>query len=150
MSSKIRSYALSLLTRREHSKYELQHKLCRKGFAAAAVAVLIQELSNQGLQSDSRFIEGYVNMRVRRGFGLMRIQAELHERGIEKEQVESFLRASDLSWLELAKVARYKKFGKRVPQDLRERAQQMRYLYYKGFASDHIKETFACLTASDE
>lgn len=142
MLSTIRSHAINLLTRREHSKFELQQKLSKMGFALSDIEQTIDNLVRQGLQSDERFVEGYVNMRIRKGFGPVRIGAELQERGIDKEQGERFLVPLNSSWLELARRVRCKKFGKQIPQDLHRKIQQMRYLYYKGFTNDQIKETF--------
>ncbi len=130
---KIRSCALDLLAYREHSKFELQQKLCRKGFAANDVKKVIEELAQQGLQSDSRFTESYINMRRKRGFGPRRIQMELRERGIDME-------LNDPEWSEWARTLRAKKFGEKIPQDFNERVREMRYLYYKGFTSEQIKE----------
>lgn len=139
---KVRSLALNLLAFREHSKFELQQKLCQKGFAKAEVVSVIQQLEKEKLQSDSRFIEGYVNMRKRRGFGPRRIRTELTERGIGREQGEEFLESNDVGWRVLAKEVRVKKFGAKIPHDYRSCLPQMRYLYYKGFTSDQIKEVF--------
>lgn len=139
---KIRSLALNLLALREHSKFELQQKLCKRGFAEASVAAVIQDLAEKGLQSDDRFVEGYVVMRQKRGFGPRRIQMELTERGIDKEQGEDFLKSNDASWLEVAQETRVKKFGEKAPRDSRAWLQQMRYLYYKGFTGDQIKKVF--------
>lgn len=142
MSSKIRSSLLNLLARREHSKFELQQKLSNKGFVPEDVTKIIQDLANQGLQSDDRFVEAYINMRSRRGVGPVRIKAELQERGINKEQSGQFLIESDPVWFELVKSVRHKKFGKNIPCDLSEMMRQKKYLYYKGFTSDHIKRIF--------
>jgi regulatory protein len=142
MLSRIRSSALGLLARREHSKFELQQNLSKKGFVSQEVAKIIHELASQGLQSEDRFIEGYVTMRSRRGFGPVRIKAELQERGIDKEQIEQFITENDPVWFELVKSVRHKKFGKNIPRDLCEMMRQKKYLYYKGFTGDHIKRIF--------
>lgn len=139
MLSRIRNCALNLLARREHSKLELQRKLVAKGFADTEIAEVVEKLSCQGLQSDARFVESYINMRWRRGFGPIRIKAELCERGIDQELVERFLQDYKSLWVELATAERCKKFGKEIPSNLCEQAKQMRYLYYKGFDSDLIK-----------
>ncbi len=139
---KLRSLALNLLALREHSKVELRQKLCQKGFAEALVMAVIQELAEKKLQSDQRFIESYVHMRKKRGFGPRRIQMELVDRGITKEQGVEALKNNEVNWLELAKVARTKKFGKNIPDAYRACLPQMRYLYYKGFTSEQIKQVF--------
>ena len=142
MVSKIRSDALDLLARREHSKFELQHKLGVKGFVFADIAGVIQELINQNLQSDLRFVESYIKMRCQRGFGPLRIKSELQQRGIDRELSKKFLDESNPNWFKLAIDQRCKKFGKKIPDDLSAQAKQMRYLYYKGFATDQIRTMF--------
>lgn len=142
MLPKIRSYALNLLARREHSKLELQNKLFAKGFDSSDIAKVLQELEGSGSQSDPRFIEAYVTMRSRRGFGPERIKAELRERGIDQELSDKFVKKSDPVWFELAKEVHNKKFGAKIPEDLVGQAKQKRYLYYKGFNADQIKNCF--------
>ena len=139
MLPNVRRSALDILARREHSKFELQNKLSAKGFATCDIARVIQDLVGQGLQSDARFVESYVNMRRKRGFGPIRIKAELRERGIDSELSEQFLDEHSPIWYEMVAIMRCKKFGEKIPDDLRERAKQMRYLYYKGFTADQIK-----------
>jgi len=136
--AKVRSCAVYLLARREHSRFELTQKLGKKEFALSDIEKVLKELVEKGLQSDNRFIESYINMRSKRGFGPLRIKLELRERGIDKETMEGFLSASDPVWFELAKTSRIKKFGKDLPSDLHEKARQVRYLNYKGFTGEQI------------
>ena len=133
--------ALNLLAIREHTKFELHRKLMAKGFAADEIAKVVQELEKQGLQSDKRFTESYVTMRSKRGFGPIRIKAELCERGVDQELIEQILLSGyKATWTQLARAVRLKKFGKEIPRDLHEQAKQMRYLYYKGFDSDLVRK----------
>jgi len=136
MLAKIRNSALNLLARREHTKLELQRKLTAKGYRSDDVAEVISTLEQQGLQSDERFIESYVAMRCRRGFGPIRIKMDLCERGIAQELADCFIRNCEVAWPELAEKIRCKKFGSKIPTNLQEQAKQMQYLYYKGFDSD--------------
>jgi regulatory protein len=135
--------ALNLLARREHSRFELQHKLSAKGFTSEDIAKLLQKLDTQGLQSDTRFVENYINMRRSRGFGPLRIKCELKTRGINQETIANFLDENDVAWVDLAKIVYDRKFGKKTPQNSRAKAQQMKYLYYKGFTSDQIRKVVA-------
>lgn len=142
MLSKIRSCALNLLARREHSKFELYRKLNQKGFPAGDITKLLKELADEKLQSDERFIESYIRTRSNRGFGPSRIKTELADRGIDYKISAPFVDEHAKSWLELARIARTKKFGKKLPGELKKKMQQMRYLYYKGFSNTQIKEVF--------
>jgi regulatory protein len=142
MLPKIRTLAVKLLTIREHSQFELKQKLCQKAFPATEVEAVIKELADKKLQSDERFIEGYINMRKGRGFGPRRIQMELEQRGIAKEEAKEFSKSNDDSWTKLANEVRTKKFGKKIPEAYQLCLPQMRFLYYKGFTSDQIKKVF--------
>lgn len=129
----IRNKALDLLANREHTKLELQRKLSAKGFATIEIDEVIEELDQQGLQSNQRFLESYVNMRANRGFGPVRIKQELYERGISKNLIGQSDVFTAFDWQDLLQKTRTKKFGSAVPQSFSEKSKQMRYLAYKGF-----------------
>lgn len=70
----IRVAALDYLSRREHATHELSQKLLLKGYEAADVSVALACLTDQNLLSDSRFTEAFINHRIRRGSGPLKIQ----------------------------------------------------------------------------
>src|SRR6056297_671905 len=105
-----RRSAMDLLARREHSRFELQRKLLRR-YAREVVLPTVDRLAEEGLQSDARFAESYVRQRGERGYGPLRIQRELQERGVEDGAAETALQASGFDWSELARHALEKKFG---------------------------------------
>src|SRR5689334_5576587 len=74
--------ALRLLARREHSVEELRHKLLRRGYAATPVETVVRQLANRRLISDVRFAGALVRTRSARGYGPVRIRAELRRQGI--------------------------------------------------------------------
>ena len=129
---------MDLLARREHSKAELLRKLVSKDFAIDEAKLVIDELALEGLQSDARFVDAYVHMRIGRGYGPIRIQMELQERGIAPELIKHALDFDEEYWLDLANKTRTKKFGTKIPQDFAAKTKQMRYLQYKGFDNDVI------------
>ena len=129
-----------MLARREHSKHELQQKLVAKGFALKPVILILQTLEQEGLLSDVRFAEMYVRTRASHGFGPVRIQAELNEYGVAEEIIRAAVFAEGYDWSMLAKKVRSKKFGEKIPRDLSAIMQQKRFLHYKGFDFDIIKE----------
>ena len=138
-----RSRAVQLLAAREHSALELRHKLGDRGFPLQVVDTVLAQLAADGLQSDARFVEQYVRSRVRRGFGPVRIRAELRERGIGEALIAPQLDAWD--WAAQAEGARCKRFGGGVPREWKERARQARFLQMRGFGSEHMGALFAQL-----
>ena len=128
------------MARREHSARELSLKLQAKGFDAADIEAVLRELIQENLLSDERFAESFVASRIGRGSGPVRIAAELRQRGVADELRESSLAAADENWPARAEAVRAKRFGRNKPRSFAERARQARFLQYRGFRGEHIRE----------
>lgn len=127
-----------MLARREHSELELVRKLRAKGFPEEAILKVMTELAQKNYQSNDRFLENYISHRRKKGFGPIRIQAELMERGLPADLIEQALNASDSSWQFDLETLWQKKFKGKQPQDFKEKIQQMRFLQYRGFTLEQI------------
>ncbi|WP_405236940.1 regulatory protein RecX [Lentisalinibacter orientalis] len=134
-----RRRAMDFLARREHSRWELRHKLAAAGATGDLADETLDALEDEGLLSDSRFVESFVAARARKGQGPVRIYQELERRGVNELLIEDGIDEADIDWYELAAEVRAKKFGKTVPPDFPSRAKQMRFLEYRGFDSDQIQ-----------
>ena len=134
-----RKKAMDFLARREYGQTELIRKLADKEFARGIAEEAVLKLTGEGLQSDQRFAESFVQSRLNQGKGPVRIRLDLGQRGINDAAIEMALEALDADWYELAREIRYKKFGRIKPADFREKAKQMRFLQYRGFEPDHIQ-----------
>lgn len=135
----IRVAAMDYLSRREHAFHELSQKLLAKGYESEEVSEALIRLSTQGLLSDERFTEAFINQRINRGSGPLKIRAELRQKGISDAMIEQFLDERDEQWQESAKAVRNKKFGSVLPLDLKEKARQSRFLQSRGFSSEHTR-----------
>lgn len=138
MSQEARTAALNLLARREHSVFEMRQKLRARGFEVDDVQSVLATLTAEGLLSDDRFSEAFVNYRMARGLGPTRIAAELQQRGIDAQVIAEYLDARDTHWLQRAQAVRVKRFGNALPVDYKERMRQARFLQYRGFTSEQI------------
>ena len=130
--------ALGLLARREHSKAELARKLRQKGCAVDEIETGLQQLQADGYLSDRRFTEAYVNMRMNRGYGPMRILAELREKGVAGELANEFLNHETLDWFAVLQRQYNKKFGEVAVTDRQDKAKRIAYLQARGFRLDLI------------
>jgi regulatory protein len=137
---------MDLLARREHSLQELRDKLAARGYETAEIEGALTRLAGEGLVDESRFVEAFVVSRIRRGYGPIRIRAELTQRGIGAEPIRERLETA-CDWRELAGEVRRRRFGAGRPRDFRERARQARFLEYRGFAAEHIR---GCFGGEDE
>ena len=101
---------------------------------------VLDDLTTRGLLSDERFAEQYVAMRLRKGYGPVRIAQELRERGIDGAMVGTVLEQLDADWYALMQEAHDKKFGPSSPDDYKEAAKRARFLEYRGFSAEQIRD----------
>ncbi len=134
-----RKKAMDFLARREYGQAELIRKLADKGFVRDIAEQAVVNLSDEGLQSDQRFAESFVQSRINQGKGPVRIRLDLGQRGIREAAIEAALEEAGADWYRLAREIRDKKFGNSRPADFAEKAKQMRFLQYRGFEPDHIQ-----------
>ena len=134
--------ALRLLARREHSVRELRYKLTARGFDDDVIDAVVEHLCDRRLLSDTRFADGYVSSRRQRGFGPLRIEAELRQRGVAPSLVAELLDPTAADWTDSAIHQRNKRFGSQPPAGAREKAKQMRFLEQRGFTAEQIHATF--------
>lgn len=135
----IKNNALKYLSRREHSCLELRQKLARKGYDASLIEAVLIQLQAENLLSEERFIENFVDSRKQRGFGPLKIEQELRDRGIEESWIKEKLALEDSQWVDLAYRARQKRFGSQSSQESSQQAKQIRFLQSRGFTYSQIK-----------
>lgn len=144
MITKLRQIAIRQLARREYGRHELKMLLLRKQPEATEIEVdeVLQNLIDQKLLDDSRFVEIYIRSRRNRGYGPLRIGAELKERHVDAQE---YLDASDSIWEEHLSTVRTKRFGASLPSTPTEKARQVRFLQYRGFTLDSILKSLGSL-----
>ena len=136
----VRVAAMDYLSRREHATHELFQKLLAKGdYEADEISDALLRLADQGLLSDERFTEAFINQRINRGSGPLKIRAELRQKGISDAMIGKFLEQHNGLWPENALDIRIKKYGLEPPSDLTEIARQTRFLQSRGFTTEHIR-----------
>lgn len=138
----MRELALGLLARREHSRKELCAKLKLRGIEGELADAVLEQLSAERLQSDQRFAETYLHSRVQKGYGPVRLEQELYERGIGAQLIQSSLEGLDTNWMDILQSVRQKKFGRTLPAGFNEQAKESRFLQYRGFTTDQIRHLY--------
>ena len=134
----VRRAAMDLLARREHGRVELTRKLRSRGAADELIEVALDRLAEEGLLSETRYLEAFVSYRARAGYGPLRIREELTQRGLARSDIEQALRDSGIDWREQLEDTWRRKFAGELPTDARERARQGRFLSYRGYPLDLI------------
>jgi regulatory protein len=142
-----RKKAMDYLARREHSRDELCRKMEKVGFDPSVTLDAIEQLRTDGLQSDRRFVDAFVQSRISQGKGPARIYADLSQRGIREPMIQEVLGELEQDWFALARETRRKKYGDDTPVEFKAKARQMRFLQYRGFEPEQIQ---AAVSAHDE
>jgi len=134
----VRRTAMDLLARREHGRVELTRKLRQRGALPEMIDTALDRLTEEGLLSESRYLESFVSYRARSGYGPLRIREELSQRGLQRSDIELALRESGINWQEQLEDTWRRKFSGHMPIDARERAKQGRFLSYRGYSMEMI------------
>ncbi len=137
-----RKKAMDLLARREHSGHELRQKLKSREFDIDAIDEAIQSLQRDGLLSDERFAEAYVNHRFNAGVGPKKIRFELRQKGVAESLADEFLDVFSDRWEQLMHEQRIRKYGEAIPEDYAERMKQVRFLQNRGFSPESVMRLF--------
>ena len=134
--SDLRIYAGRLLARREFAVAELRARLERRYSADESVRDLIRELleslQQEGALSDLRFTESFIRSRLNRFHGPIKIRAQLRERHVPENIIESSLAELGEEWVPLA-AAWVSRHGPGT-LDFAQRAKYHRRLVNRGFS----------------
>ena len=131
--------ALDLVSRREHSQYELIQKL-NKRFPETMPIIeeVVKKLAVNNILNDERFAEMYLNSRARKGFGPKKIEMELNFKKVDSSFIAIAI-AEYESWTENAQNELLKKFKGIKPTDYNSRMKQKQFLFNRGFSSQIIE-----------
>lgn len=142
--------AIAYLSRREYSRAELQRKL-HFAFAEqlfspdeqsmdlnALIDSVLNQLADKHWQSDQRYAHAVGKSKGER-YGVARIKYALQQQGIDEEIVNAAVNELTQNEAARAHAVWQKKFGT-LPSNPREYAKQSRFLAYRGFSFDTIKQ----------
>lgn len=99
----------------------------------------MQQLREQGYQSDLRFAQMFIRSRAARFYGQVRISEELKQHQVAGAETRQAFTELEIDWFELCKEAFERKFRHKVSDDWQARQKQKRYLWQRGFSEDQIQ-----------
>ncbi len=136
----IRKKLLDLLSRREHSKYEIFNKLKYRVESEDELNKEIHKLTEENLQSDLRFSESFIRSRYNSGFGPVRIKYDLSSRKVLLNIIEKAFEEVSLDWEEKLLKENLKKYGEMPPSNLKELSKRLKFFTQRGFEQDIIRK----------
>jgi regulatory protein len=131
--------ARRLLATREHSRLELERKLRSRGFDDAEIGEALDRLVAEGALDEARLAEQYIAERAAKGFGPVRIRAELLEKGLSDALIDPHLEIMKDDWVAYIAEVYDRRFGSESPPDHAEYARRGRFLEQRGFPPEMIR-----------
>jgi len=154
----LKNKGVSLLARREHSRYELREKLLKSlpnndcGQSEHLIDEALEWVVDMGYLDEQRYADMVLRSRVAKGYGAQRVRQELSQKRVAPEIVQASFESCDVDWYELAKSVFERRFvsvGESAGESIGEnvssleraklKAKQQRFLYGRGFSSDEIQ-----------
>ena len=139
----LRTRALRLLARREHSRAELSRKLAPRAESPEALAGLLDALEQKKQLSDARYAEARVRQ-LSRKYGAARIRQDLKASGVGGDIVDGVTEEGEL---ERARAILDRKYRSEATTR-EERAKRMRFLQSRGFSFGTIQRILSARDAS--
>jgi regulatory protein len=153
---------LRLLAMREHSVKELTKKLFDKSEKSLtvddaddadgsnnsdrakvsdAIYAVIDDLLEKKYLSDERFTEVYIRSRGNRGFGPIKIEAELKSKGVSNNLIQDHLDKGAALWFDNAKAQYQKKYADSPINDYSAWTKRANFMQSRGFTMEQIQVT---------
>ena len=133
--------ALELLSRREHSVYELKQKLKIKiiDLQIDELDEVIEKLKNQNLLSDQRFALAVIKQKSSQGYGPKFIELYLKNKFVSSHDYDIY--EHNIDWIEICANQIAKK-TRSSSVSLKEKEKISRFLSNRGFNYEIIKSAF--------
>ena len=136
--------AIRLLTRRDHTNFEIRQKLKQRRFSSEAIRAAVAECERLNYIDDERTARIFIGQLARRGFGFRRIPIELKKKGLQGRRIEDILeqQRAEIDEREIARRVLQKKMKsfERETDRKKRRDKIYRFLDYRGFNRSIISE----------
>ncbi len=128
--------ALDILSRREHSSYELKTKLKKFEPDEKDLNELIEKLKASNFIDDERFAALFIKSKAQSGYGPSYIAQYLAKKGISPDLYD--INSLDIDWQSICKD-QFDKKRQDKEINFKEKEKILRFLAYRGFSYEIIK-----------
>jgi len=136
--------ALRILTRRDHTVFELLQKLKLRNFSEETIQNVLSECTRLNYLDDGRTAQIFLKLLKRKGFGSLRIRHEFRKKGLRGEGYAKIIRdgcSDDDDRVNANRVLLKKMISFDREPDGRKRKEKMyRFLNSRGFPDAIISE----------
>lgn len=137
---KAKAYLNKLFEKRLYTRYEIEKKLCTKGYSKEVIDKMLSHFQEKGYVNDERFAKLYVDYEFRnKKEGRRKIEYKLKIKGIDNEIISTAL-ASITD--EDEKEAIRELIERRKTLSTKEPKKMLSFFLRNGFSYQNIKEVF--------
>ncbi len=133
-------HAVSLLAKKNYASGDMHRQLSRLTENTGDIARVLRRLTDNHALNDTQLLAYLFDKQVKKMHGPTRIKQEMRQKGFSPALIDQEIDNRDIDWYQLAKEARFRKFGDALPSEPKEKNKQIRHLQYKGFSMDMIFE----------
>jgi regulatory protein len=138
--------ALNFLKIRDHSKFELETKLKKKGFNSAEIKEAVYKCIEYNFIDDEKFAKNYFEFEKRKLNGPHKIKADFYKKGIDKKIADRLIENYQESEEEFKTALKFflkSKYKIDKKDDFKKKAQTyMRIMSQKGFSKSVVMDIF--------
>ncbi|MFA5039552.1 MAG: regulatory protein RecX [Candidatus Omnitrophota bacterium] len=142
-TARAKAYALRLLKYRQKSEQEIRRKLLEKGYGPDVIEETIVFLKKTGLVDDRLFARLWVESRIKRPLGRLRLKRELKEKGIAPAWIDEAFSGISGDYDEketIRGIIRLKRTKMRELDAEKMKARLFGYLVRRGFPQGAVVE----------
>lgn len=144
MENKALSMAFRYLSFKDRTEHELVKYLDKKGFSEAIIQEVIEKLKGYNYLNDSKYMENFHNYQSNsKGYGPLRIQYNLQQKGINKNTYQEFENEQDSDYYSMALKQGHKKLKDK--RDIESLRKLYSFLLRRGYTFDIVSKVINTL-----
>lgn len=134
-----KAVSVGYLSRRDHTEKELRQKLTTKGYCIEDIEEAIVFCQGHNWLDDARYAAMIMRNGVAKGWGALRIEQEMQQKGIHDTIINQTMTENEIDWYEHARDVALRKFGNSEVDSPKDKARRFRFMQSRGFDFDQTK-----------
>jgi len=144
MEKKALSMAYRYLSFKDRTELELVNYLDKKGFSEAIISEVIEKLKHYNYLNDEKYMKNFHQYQSKsKGYGPLRIQYNLQQKGINKNTYQEFENEQDSDYYSMALKQGHKKLKDK--RDLDSLRKLYSFLLRRGYPFDIVSKVINTL-----
>ncbi|EFE93263.1 regulatory protein RecX [Serratia odorifera DSM 4582] len=114
-------HAVSLLAKKNYASGDMHRQLSRLTESTGDIARVLRRLTDNHALNDTQLLAYLFDKHVKKMHGPTRIKQEMRQKGFSPALIDQEIDNREIDWYQLAKEARFRKFGDALPSEPKEK-----------------------------